>query len=258
MSLVRLDIGEMHGLRVATITLNRPERANALVPELVNALNDRLEDAASSAVGALVLTGAGRFFSSGGDVRGFADAAATGDLPAYCEAVVGGLQRAVLALLSFPAPVLAAVRGGVTGGATGLVLAADLVAMEEMAFIQPYYAEVGFAPDGGWTALLPEKIGISQALEMQFLNERVDAAEALLMGLAHSVADASMLDIVIDDWISRLAAKSGATLRATRELIWDEARLERVAARLEAEKQAFLRLVELEDTQARMARFAPA
>ncbi|MFM2280458.1 MAG: hypothetical protein RLZZ444_2689 [Pseudomonadota bacterium] len=252
--LCRLDLVERDDRLFAFVTLNRPERTNALVPELVAALADAIRQAGSANVSALVLAGEGRFFSSGGDVGAF-HAALDGDIHAYAEAVVGGLQDLVLSLLAFPVPVIARIQGGVTGGAAGLMLAADLVALDHQAFIQPYYSMVGFAPDGGWTALLPERIGPARAASIQFLNRRIAAEEARSLGLADRIGPVEALDGIVDEWLASIASKSRLSLMATRKLIWDERRLETVRDRLAAEKQAFLDLIGRQETKEGMRRF---
>ncbi|MEL7525822.1 MAG: enoyl-CoA hydratase-related protein [Pseudomonadota bacterium] len=239
------------------VRLNRPDRHNALVPKLIGDLHTALDHAAKQDPVALVLTGNGASFSTGGDISGFlAHAGSRKELLHYAEDLVGGLHDAVLKLLSFSAPVIAAVNGPVTGGAAGLVLAADMVAMSEQAFLQPYYCTVGFAPDGGWTALLPDRIGTAKALQIQYLNERVSAEEAQSLGLASCVCPRSKLDGVVGAWLRMLAAGSHATHRATRRNIWDDMRLEQVRARLDREKSRFLDLIMHPDTLAGMTAFA--
>lgn len=247
-------IDEVYG--AVRVRLNRPTRHNALVPELVAELDDALDQAAGRDPTALVLTGDGASFSTGGDISGFlSHAGSREELMGYAEDLVGGLHEVVLKLLSFPAPVLAAVNGPVTGGATGLVLAADMVAMSEQAFLQPYYCTVGFAPDGGWTALLPERIGTAKALQIQYLNERISADEARALGLAASVCARSELDGVIAKWLRTLEAGSQATHRVTRKNVWDDVRLEQVRMRLDREKSRFLDLIVQPDTLAGMKAF---
>ena len=242
--------------RVATVVLDRPERHNALTPALLDDLRAVLREVAEGDARAVVLTGAGRSFSTGGDVAGFAAAA---DDPAalrdYARQTVGALHAAILALLSLPMPVIAQVNGPVTGGSVGLVLAADLVAMADDGFLQPFYSEVGFSPDGGWTALLPDRVGAAKALEIQVLNRRIGAVEALSLGLATTIAPRDGLDGVVAGWLEALAAKSQGSLRATRGLVWDAARRTRVAERLAAEERSFLELIASAETAARMTSF---
>jgi len=240
----------------AAITLDRPERHNALVPALLDDLLAAIEAARSADIFALTLTGRGRSFSTGGDIAGFLAAQTeTAGIAAYAGPLVGKLNDAILALAAFPAPVIAAVNGPVTGGSTGLVLAADIVLMAEDAFLQPYYVDVGFAPDGGWTALLPERIGTARAARIQMLNERIGAETALDLGLADRVVASDRLPDAIAETLETLRAKEPTSLRATRGLIWNAHRREALRRDLEAERQAFLDLIGRDCVAERMRAF---
>lgn len=234
---------------VLWLWLNRPERHNALVPALVADLRSAVARAAEQAPPALVLAARGRSFSTGGDVAGFLENSGSVEaLKAYSEQLVGGLHTVILDLLAFPAPVLAAINGPLTGGATGLMLAADLVAMAEDAFVQPYYSEVGFGPDGGWTALLPDRIGTAKALQIQYRNERIGATEALVLGLATCICPPEELESQIRSWTNEIAKGYAQTHRATREKVWDDQRRAEVRSRLDQEKTRFLELVTRPET----------
>ncbi|TYC52139.1 enoyl-CoA hydratase/isomerase family protein [Rhodobacterales bacterium] len=236
--------------------LDRPDRHNALIPELVCDLRKAIADAGRYEPVALVLSGRGLSFSTGGDIAGFLDHAGSGEtLEAYAQKLVGALHEAILELLAFPAPVLAAVNGPVTGGSTGLVLTADLVAMAEDSFLQPYYSEVGFGPDGGWTALLPDRIGAAKALEIQYLNARLSAYDAAKLGLAAQVCPLSKLEATVEAWVERLSRGCAQTHLATRQNVWDERRLDGVRARLDQEKQRFMDLIARPATIAGMREF---
>lgn len=233
---------------VAVLTLDRPERCNALDDALLAELNaalDRLENPR-----ALVLRGSGRHLSTGGDVARFAHEVAAGNGRAYAQAVVGGLNRAILRLAALPCPVVAQVQGALTGGALGLVLAADLVAMDRRAFIQPFYTVVGFAPDGGWTAMLPARIGTHRAREIQLLNQRITAAQALAMGLAQAVSDDP--PAVTDDWLGRLRGHVPGAMAITKRLTID---LQALETALDAERAAFVERIETDEVRDGMARF---
>ncbi len=241
---------------IVQLRLNRPERHNALVPELLASLQDCLRTAKSADPAALILTGNGKSFSTGGDIGGFLDHAQTdASLLEYSDHLVGKLHEIVLELLCLPFPVIAAVNGPVTGGSLGLVLASDLVVMAEHAFLQPYYSEVGFGPDGGWTALLPERIGAAKTLEIQYLNRRVMAAEAVELGIANFAMPMDQIGTVVDDWTAGLTAKKTSSLRATRAGVWDEARLAQIRQRLDNEKQRFLENITLKTTREGMETF---
>ena len=136
---------------IGRLTLNRPTRHNSLVPDLLRQLLDGLDRIAGLAdLGAVVLEASGASFSTGGDLQGFADHLDT--LPAYADEVVGLLHQTMLAMQDLPLPIVAAVQGPVSGGSLGLVLAADMVLVSGRASFTPYYSQVGFSPDGGWTA----------------------------------------------------------------------------------------------------------
>ncbi len=248
--LVLLDRAE----GVATLTLNRPGRHNALVPALMGALNAALDGLRAAPPTALVLRGAGRSFSTGGDVAAFA-ALPRGERRAYAASLVGALNEAILTLLALPCPVIAAVHGPVTGGSCGLVFASDLVAMGPRAFLQSYYADVGFAPDGGWTALLPERIGAARAGAIQMLNRRIGAAEAVTLGIAQAAPAETEFEAIIADWLAALRGKIGPSLAATRSLLMPPERLRAIADGLERERSRFLDLIETYETEAGMARF---
>lgn len=240
--------------RLARITLNRPHRHNSLVPDLLAALNGALTELRDRDLVAVVLGGAGKSFSTGGDVAGF-HAVPRGARRAYAHAIVGELNRAILALIDLPVPVIARVHGPVTGGSLGLVLAADLVAIAPPAFVAPYYVEVGFAPDGGWTALLPERIGAARARAIQLLNRHVPAEEAVALGIATELAPPEAIDRVIDGWIDSLDRKVACGVRATRTLLLPPERRAAIAAGLERERAQFVDLIDTEAVEAGMAKF---
>lgn len=247
---VLLDVAD----GIATLMLNRPARHNALVPELLAAVNTALDTVSASAPSALVLRGAGRSFSTGGDVAGFA-ALPRGARRAYAAGLVGALNAAILKLTSLPCPVVAAVHGPVTGGSCGLVFASDLVAMGPRAFLQSYYVDVGFAPDGGWTALLPERIGPARAGAVQMLNRRIGAEEAVALGIAQAAPAESEFEALIGGWLDTLRSKVGPSLAATRSLLMPPERRRAIADGLERERARFLDLIETDETEAGMARF---
>lgn len=224
---------------VSHLTLNRPERHNSLVPELLEALLAAVAVVRTDATTrAVVLGAAGRSFSTGGDLDAFQrQGEAVGP---YAERLVGLLNDAILALLDLEVPLLGRVQGPVTGGALGLVLACDLVVLTPQVFFAPYYVEVGFAPDGGWTALLPERIGARRAAAIQLLNRHVGAEEALALGLADAVAAPEALDWQIAGWLETLRGKRAGSVRATKRLLLGAERRARCAAALEAERREFV------------------
>lgn len=224
---------------IGRITLNRPERHNSLVPDLLESLIGNIEAASRADLGALVLRANGRSFSTGGDVAGFF-AVPRRERAEYGARIVGALNRAILALLDLPFPVIGRVHGPVTGGSLGLVLACDLVAVTPEAFFQFYYVDVGFSPDGGWTALLPERIGLPRARMVQLLNRRIGAAEAVEWGIATALVPAADLDRAIEGWLETLAGKVPSALAATKRRLLPPEKRAAWAAGLEAERESFV------------------
>jgi len=237
---------------MVTLTLNRPERHNALVPELMAAFNAALARAAAAAPSALVLRAAGRSFSSGGDVLRFYQTPRS-ERRAYADELVGALNQAILALLDMPCPTLARVHGMVTGGALGLVLACDLALGSTHTHFAPWYVAVGFSPDGGWTALLPARIGRARALEIQLLNRCVDAEEAQRLGLLHSLMPESALDEALAQMLSTLRQAKPGSVQHTLALMRPERGC--VAAALERERVQFLAQIDTDEADSGMAAF---
>lgn len=240
---------------VLTVRLHRPGRGNALVPEMLDALLDEIDKAERLDLAALVITGHGKAFSSGGDVAEFArridDPAA---LQAWSERLVGMLNTTILRLRALPCPVLAAVNGPVTGGSVGLMLAADTILMSRDAFIQPCYAMMGFAPDGGWTALMPDRIGRARTQAWLARDHRVAADEARSIGLADRLVDAADFQTAIDEDTARLTAGSRASLANARRLL-DAQCVPPLEERLAGELDAFLQQITQPETHDRMRRF---
>jgi enoyl-CoA hydratase/carnithine racemase len=229
---------------VATLTLDRAERHNSLVPELLEQMLSALEaiDRDSSAR-AVVLHARGRSFSTGGDLLGFYEH--LDDLPAYAGTLVGLLNRTILALVALPIPVVAAVHGIVTGGSLGLVLAADVVLVAPEASFTPFYGVVGFSPDGGWTAMLPAVIGSKRAAEVLLRNRTITAEQAVSWGLAGRVVPAdSIRDEALTVAQEIATLKPGSTGYAKRLLGRFDGDL---AARLEAERAHFVEQVASEE-----------
>lgn len=173
---------------VATLTLNRPESLNALDASLLESLAARLTAVARDpSVRAVVLTGAGRAFCSGGDLKGVL--AQSPDRPGDAFYPLAGLfHQSILEIRGMSKPVVAAVNGPAAGGGFSLALACDLRILADSAFLQLAYTSNGLTPDGGGTFTLPRLVGLARALEIALLDERIPAARALELGLANRIA----------------------------------------------------------------------
>jgi len=237
---------------IATLTLNRPERHNALVPELLDGLRDALARCREERPAALILDAEGRSFSSGGDVAAFYEIPRR-ERRVYAGRVVGGLNAAMLDLLRLPVPTVAAVHGLVSGGSVGLVLACDIAVAGPRAHFAPWYTAVGFSPDGGWTALMPERIGRGRALDVQLSNRRIEAREALDLGLVQYLAEEGGVADRARAVAERLRTARPGSLRHTLALTRPDP--ERVARLLDAEYLHFLEQIDSDEADRGMAAF---
>lgn len=184
--LASLDAG------VFTLTLNRPEARNAMSREMNAALAAQLAWAElDSAVNCIVLTGAGKGFCAGGDVKGMA---ARGDGTVGDNTIDGAIHKQRVAqratagkLFKMPKPTLAALPGAAAGAGLSLALACDLRIMASTAIMTTAFAKVGFSGDYGGTYFMTQLVGAAKARELYFLSDRVSADEALRLGLSNWV-----------------------------------------------------------------------
>jgi 2-(1,2-epoxy-1,2-dihydrophenyl)acetyl-CoA isomerase len=252
---VRLTFGTLpSGRRHARVTLAAPERCNALDPETAAALVAALAEAAEAGTAMVLLDAEGRHFSTGGDVAAFLEAAEAGRAEDHAAATVGPLHEAILTLRRMDAIAICAAQGAITGGSAGLLMACDLAVLGARAFVQPYYAPVGYAPDGGWTAQLPEILGARRALAAQLLNRRIGAAEAVALGLAEEAAEddpAGAAQVLL----ARLDAHVPGAMIAAKRLVWDGERLAALERRLAAEQAAFAARIGSAEAREGMRRF---
>lgn len=241
---------EEAGDGVRVLVLDRPERLNAIVPALIEDLVAALQEANRDRdVRAIVLTGAGRAFCSGADLKDesaqAADAAAT-------RTYVERIQDVTRAIVLGRVPVIAAVRGWAVGGGVEWVIDCDFaIAAEGTRFFFPEIAW-GLFVTGGVTVLLPRIVGLARARELILLGERFDAADAHRWGLVWKVVpDAGLLDEALA-LAQRIAALPPAAVQALRRCLLPPAELE---AALAAETAATLRGFLDRDTARRLAQF---
>lgn len=198
---------------VATITLNRPESLNAMNPEMLATMFQVGEKAAADpGVRCVVVTGAGRAFSAGGDVKAMADGNAGGGAPRVANRVDELRQQEEISRLlqEMPKPTIAMVNGVAAGAGLSVALAADLRVASDQARFTTAFAKVGFSGDFGGTWLLQRLIGQAKAKELYFLSDVIDAATALQLGLVTKVAPHENLQAETMELARRLA--SGPTL----------------------------------------------
>lgn len=171
---------------VATLTLNRPGAGNAMNLRFgADILAAARALAADAGVRAIVLTGAGRNFCFGGDLRGMVEGAA--DIHGYLTELTEHLHAAISLFMRLDAPVIAAVNGTAAGAGLGLVLMSDLAIAARSAKFTAAYTAVGLTPDGANTFLLPRAVGHKRALELFLTNRVLGAEEALAWGIVNQV-----------------------------------------------------------------------
>ncbi len=185
---------------VATLTLNRPDSLNALTSTMLDEMKAAIDGLAASGARALLLTGAGRGFSSG------ADLASGGGLPDDVGAALEAhFNPLVEALFRLPVPVVAAVNGPCAGAGCSLALAADIVIAGRSAYFLQAFINIGLIPDAGATWLLPRLAGRARAMEMMMLGERIPAEKAADWGLISRVVDDADLESEAAALAARLA-----------------------------------------------------
>jgi 2-(1,2-epoxy-1,2-dihydrophenyl)acetyl-CoA isomerase len=206
---------------IARIRLNRPEASNAVDAELLRALHEIvLRCHARPEVRVVVLSGEGRNFCAGGDVKTFASKGE--DLPDYLREATAWLQLATAALIQLKAPVIAQVQGFAAGGAGfGFACAADLVVAAEGARFFSGAVRVGMAPDAGTTVTLTRIVGLRRALDILLTNPTLTAAEARELGIVSRVVPDEDLAAEVDRLAADLAAQPPLGLAATKRLVWD-------------------------------------
>jgi 2-(1,2-epoxy-1,2-dihydrophenyl)acetyl-CoA isomerase len=204
--------------RVATFTLNRPEALNALswdMREDFKALINFVDG--NEAIGALVLAGEGRAFCAGGDVTTMTDRTAGGPGPARQSIL--DVHQWLLRLYNIDCPVIAAVDGLAFGGGFSLALAADLVFASEKAKFCAVFARIGLMPDMGLAYTLPRAVGPQMAKDLMFSGRSIDAAEALALGIVHSVYPAGEALAAAQAYAARLTEGPKTAQALTKRLV---------------------------------------
>ncbi|MFL6000455.1 MAG: enoyl-CoA hydratase/isomerase family protein [Streptomyces sp.] len=213
------EVGHIVDGQVAYLTLNRPEVLNALTPGQRDLLIELLARASADPdVRAVVLTGTGRGFCAGADLRGAAGAGerVAGDVARTLRL---GAQRLIAAVLDCEKPVIAAVNGTAAGLGAHLAFACDLVLAAESARFVEVFVRRGLVPDGGGAYLLPRLIGPRRAKELMFFGEALTAREAERLGLVNRVLEDEELTKTAREWAERLAAGPTRALALTKQLV---------------------------------------
>src|SRR5919199_185764 len=214
---------EMRGA-VAVITLNRPLALNALTVAMGQEFRSAMNEARERGARAVVLTGAGRAFCAGGDLREMQRLAEReGRFEAFFDEPLRVIHDCVRLIRETPMPVIAAVNGVATGGGCNFALACDIVLAAESAQFNQAFIKVGLTPDCGGTFILPRLVGWRRATELLMTGEMVDARRAAEMGMINRVVREEELMKEALSLAERLASAPTTALARIKSLIDDSA-----------------------------------
>jgi 2-(1,2-epoxy-1,2-dihydrophenyl)acetyl-CoA isomerase len=239
-----IDITEDSG--ITTITLNRPEKLNALVGHMRRDLAEALEAAASDRnVHVIVITGAGRAFCAGGDVAAMAELIERHDADEFAR-LLGSARRVITAIRQMTKPVIASVNGPAAGAGCNLAFACDLRIVSTTASFSQSFVKAGLHPDWGGTYFLPHLVTPNKACEMFFLGDAIDATEAQRLGIVNYVVAPEKLQAETLKLAERLRNAPAISLAAAKQAVYmgQAAELEEM---LRYETEAQMRCFESQD-----------
>ena len=210
------DIEVTRANGVATVTINRPQRKNAVTGDMWALLAETFRTlSADTEVRCVVITGAGGEFCSGADLS----ARTASERPVHQLVAMRSVNDAALSLHRMPQPTVAKVRGVAVGAGCNLALGCDLVVAGETARFSEIFAKRGLSVDFGGTWLLPRRIGMHRAKELELFGDIISSAEAHELGLVNRVLPDAELDSFVDDWARRLAAGPPIALALTKRML---------------------------------------
>lgn len=205
---------------VATITFNRPEALNALSLQLSKDVRAAIEKAIADKARAVVLTGAGRAFCSGGDLREMQLMwQKEGRIEAFLEEPLQALHDVILLMRETPIPFVAAVQGVCAGAGTNFALACDIVFAAENASFNEAFVRIGLSPDCGGSFFLPRAVGEKRAAELMMTGETISAEKALAIGMINRVTTQSELMTEAAAMAKRLALAPTAAIGRIKRML---------------------------------------
>lgn len=232
---------------VAKITLNRPDKLNALTQIMSDELVDAFTSAADDdGIRAVLLTGAGRGFCAGQDLSEFGKSLEAGHPPNIQEHLERAYHKLIPIMVEIPKPVVCAVNGVAAGAGVSLTVACDVRIASETARFTQAFVKIGLVPDSGGTWLLPRVVGYAKALELSISGDMVDAEAALGMGLVSRVVAPDALEKESLDYAATLAALPTAAIGEAKALLREAVTTDLQSA-LHAEATAQARMGETHD-----------
>jgi len=232
--------------RIATITLNRPDKLNSFIGHMRRDLAEALEHAGSDRnTRVVIITGAGRAFCAGGDIAFMAELMKRRDAEEFSR-ILGAGRRVILAIRQMTKPVIAAINGPASGAGCNLALACDLRIAANTATFSQSFAKVGLHPDWGGTYFLPRLVTPNKACEMFFLGESIDANEAARLGIVNRVVAPEELESTTMQLAQQLRAAPPIALAAAKHAVYMSQAAE-LDEMLRYETEAQLRCFESDD-----------
>jgi len=209
---------------VATLTLNRPERLNALGDTLRDDLHDAILKCSDNPdVRVIVITGAGKGFCSGGDVKAMNEAKEGRRERPLGEKIAPNRDLTLLAMRDAPQPIIAAINGAAAGAGMNLALGCDIRIASTAAKFSQAFVKRGLHPDWGGTYFLPRVVGMAKAAELIFTGELIDAQEALRLGIVSQVVAPEELLSTANQLARRIAAGPPVAIRLAKRSLYDNA-----------------------------------
>lgn len=228
---------EMRG-SICLLTLNRPDRLNALTVQVAREFNEAVSEALERGARVIVLTGSGRAFCAGGDLREMQEIAGReGRVEAFFDEPLRILNESILLIRQTPVPFIAAVNGVASGGGCNLALACDLVIAAESAKFNQAFVKIGLVPDCGGTFMLPRLIGLKRATELMFTGDLITAAQAAEMGMINSVTTDGDLMSQVMAMAEKLAQAPTAAIGQIKKLL-EASAVNDYGSQLDNERQA--------------------
>ena len=213
-----IKVAEDNG--IVTVTLNRPDKLNALVGHMRRDLAEALEEAGSDPhVRVVVITGEGKAFCAGGDVQFMAELIERNDAEEFAR-LLGAARRVILAIRQMTKPVIASIEGAAAGAGFNLALACDLRIASSAATFSQSFVKLGFHPDWGGSYFLPRIVPSNIACELFFLGETIDANTALRLGLINRVAAPEELATETRKLAERLREAPAVSIAAAKHAVY--------------------------------------
>ena len=240
---IELDIKE----NIATLKFIDPENLNPLNKESAKQLLEELESLRERTdVRCIIITGSGRAFSAGGDIKLFKSSIENGTTGKVMDDLTKDLYKIALILRLYPKPIIAAVNGWAVGAGMNLALSCDFIIASERARFRQSFAKLGLIPGFAGTILLSRQLTWQQATEMSFFGDTYSAEELAKLGLVNEIAPPEQLEEVTLQWAERLANGPTLAYARTKKLFFD-ALSTPLEEHLEHERQMQIKSAETED-----------